>query len=54
MKCMYCDKPMNKAALWVGKMPIGPKCAKKLQEKKAKDSKSVASRDNKTMELFSG
>lgn len=29
MKCAFCNRPMQAAAVFVGAMPIGPTCARK-------------------------
>lgn len=36
MNCVRCGRPMDKAAAWVGDMPIGPKCFTKMFAKKAR------------------
>ena len=33
MKCAMCDREMDKAAAWVGGLPIGPKCWQKMGDK---------------------
>ena len=30
MKCVRCARPLTHVDYWVGKYPIGPKCAEKL------------------------
>lgn len=29
MKCAFCNRPMQAAAVYVGALPIGPTCARK-------------------------
>ena len=36
MKCVMCDREMDKAAAWVGGLPIGPKCLQKMGDKPTK------------------
>lgn len=36
MKCVRCNRDMDKAAAWVGGYPIGPKCWEKMGDKPAK------------------
>ena len=63
MKCAFCNRPMQAAAVFVGAMPIGPTCARKaglleLARKKsgvlrlAKPSTSPRSPDPQTLDLF--
>ena len=33
MKCVMCDREMDKAAAWVGGLPVGPKCLQKMGDK---------------------
>ena len=33
MKCAMCNREMDKAAAWVGGLPIGPKCWQKMGDK---------------------
>lgn len=33
MKCAMCNREMDKAAAWVGGLPIGPKCWQKMCDK---------------------
>lgn len=30
MKCIRCNKEMDKAAAWIGGYPVGPKCLEKM------------------------
>ena len=34
MNCVMCQRPMEKAAAWVGAYPIGPKCLEKMNGKR--------------------
>ena len=33
MKCVMCDREMDKAAAWIGGLPVGPKCWQKMGDK---------------------
>ena len=63
MKCAFCNRPMQAAAVFVGALPIGPTCARKaglleLARKKsgvlrlAKPSTSLRRPDPQTLDLF--
>jgi hypothetical protein len=63
VKCAFCNRPMQAAAVFVGAMPIGPTCARKaglleLARKKAgalrlaKPSIGVRHADPETLDLF--
>lgn len=63
MRCAFCNRPMQAAAVFVGAMPIGPTCARKaglleLARKKsgalrlAKPSIGARSADPQTLDLF--
>ena len=63
MKCAFCNRPMQAAAVFVGALPIGPTCARKaglleLARKKAGALRlaghtAVARRpDPETLDLF--
>lgn len=65
MKCAFCNRPMQAAAVFVGAMPIGPTCARKAgllerARKKsgvlrlAKPSAGLRRPDPQTMDLFAG
>ena len=50
MKCVMCDREMDKAAAWVGGLPIGPKCLQKMGDKPTKVKGHVVRNDQP--ELF--
>ena len=63
MRCAFCNRPMQAAAVFVGAMPIGPTCARKaglleLARKKsgvlrlARLSIGPSRPDPETMDLF--
>lgn len=63
MKCAFCNRPMQAAAVFVGAMPIGPTCARKaglleLARKKAgalrlaRTSIGARRADPETLDLF--
>ena len=63
MRCAFCNRPMQAAAVFVGAMPIGPTCARKaglleLARKKAGvlrlawPSIGVRRADPQTLDLF--
>ena len=63
MRCAFCNRPMQAAAVFVGAMPLGPTCAKRaglleLARKKAgvlrlaKPSTSLRRPDPQTLDLF--
>ena len=63
MKCAFCNRPMQSAAVFVGANPIGPTCARKaglleLARKKAgalrlaRPSIGARSADPETLDLF--
>ena len=63
MKCAFCNRPMQAAAVLVGAMPIGPTCARKaglleLARKKAgvlrlaRPSAGPRRPDPETLDLF--
>ena len=63
MKCAFCNRPMQAAAVFVGAMPIGPTCARKaglleLARKRAgalrlaRQSIGMRRADPETLDLF--
>lgn len=63
MHCALCGRPMDKAAVMIGAMPVGPTCARKaglIELSKRKSGmvfpvagrKSTPKDDRKTMDLF--
>lgn len=63
MRCAFCNRPMQVAAVFVGVLPIGPTCARRaglleLARKKAgalrlaRPSVSVRRTDPETLDLF--
>ena len=63
LRCAFCNRPMQAAAVFVGAMPIGPTCARKaglleLTRKKARalclawPSIGVRPADPQTLDLF--
>ena len=63
MRCAFCNRPMQAAAVFVGALPIGPTCARKaglleLARKKAgalrlaKPSIGQRRADPETLDLF--
>ena len=63
MRCAFCNRPMQAAAVFVGAMPIGPTCARKaglleLARKKAgvprlaRPSAGPRRTDPETLDLF--
>ena len=63
MRCAFCNRPMQAAAVFVGAMPIGPTCARKaglleLARKKAgalrlaRPSIGARPADPQTLDLF--
>lgn len=54
MKCVMCDREMDKAAAWVGGLPIGPKCLQKMGDKptKVRANKQAKVVRNEQSDLF--
>lgn len=52
MRCVLCGRKLFKAALQVGSMAIGPKCAKRAGMIVLKRRKKEAERDELTLDLF--
>lgn len=54
MKCAMCNRPLNRPALQLGKMALGPKCARRvgLIQPKARQAAEPVHRDALTKDLF--
>lgn len=55
MRCVMCGRPMNRPALQLGKMALGPKCARRaglIQPKAPRQAAEPVYRDALTRDLF--